>query len=114
MSRKKRTDQSVNLTIGGDVVDGQIAIGSNIEMTKSVKAKKTEALPMLMEALKAQVKKDAPPELQEKALEKVSALAASMTSPKADRSEIETIQAWLIEHIPTLKSLLEIVTITKT
>lgn len=114
MAPRKKRSEGVNLTIGGNVVDGQIAIGSNIQMMKSLKANKAEALSMLVEALKAQVKNDAPPELQKEALKKVSALAASMTSPKADRSEMETIQAWLIEHIPTLKSLLEIVTITKT
>ncbi len=101
-TRKKRTDQSVNLTIGGNVVEGQIAVGSNISMRKSVRGDRAEALPMLMEALKAQVQNEAPPDLQAEALEKLSVLAASITLPTPNVAVMAQVRDWFAEYIPAL------------
>lgn len=112
--QKKPSSQSVKLTIGGNIVNGQVAIGSNICMKKSVVADKAEERLLQIEELKAQVKKDAPPELEREALEKISDLAVSIGSLESDRSEIETIRAWFVERIPALKEKLEVVITKKT
>ena len=101
-TRKKQIDQSVNLTIGGNVVEGQIAVGSNISMRKSVRGDRAEALPMLMEALKAQVQNEAPPDLQAEALEKLSVLAASITLPTPNVAMMAQVRDWFAENIPAL------------
>ncbi len=101
-TRKKQIDQSVNLTIGGNVVEGQIAVGSNISMRKSVRGDLAEALPMLMEALKAQVQNEAPPDLQAEALEKLSVLAASITLPTPNVAMMAQVRDWFAENIPAL------------
>lgn len=108
MRKKKPANNGINLTIGGDIANSQIAVGSNIQMRRSVWGEeKGEALRKRMEALKAQVKDEAPPDLLEEALEKVSALKAMITSSKPALSQIETIRIWFIWHIPALADTLD-------
>ena len=110
MRKKKPANNGINLTIRGNVANSQVAVGSNIRMRKSVWGKdKAEALRPLMETLKAQVKSEAPPDLQEEAMKQVSTLEAIISSSKPDLSKIETIRGWLIRHIPALAGRLDVI-----
>lgn len=109
MRKKKPPNNGINLTIGGDIANSQIAVGSNIQMRRSIHAVKgaltseeVKELSVLIEALQAQVRKDAPRGMQDLALEKLSVFATSITLPKPDTAMMARMLGWFSENIPAV------------
>jgi len=90
-------------------VSGQIAIGNNNIQTQNITKKnititknELETLNKMFENVKIQVAKNAPGDMQEKALEKVSELEEAIKTDKPDLTTMEYVKKWFEKNLPQL------------
>lgn len=105
---KPKSNHQTEVLIEGDV-SGQVAIGNNIKQKQIIKKMSTEvssadleALHKLIEALKEQISTSAPPDQQEKALERVSELEEAITAEEPDLTTMEYVKNWFGKNLPQL------------
>lgn len=89
----------------GDVITGNIsnvsgiaAVGKDITQTQVQVAELKE----LFAALKAEVGRDAPPEVRGEAIQQAEALEQATTGPTPDVSVMVSVRRWFEEHAPKL------------
>jgi hypothetical protein len=86
-------------------VSGQAAIGKDIDQTQIHAAPSAEELRQLaaaFAAFRAEVARDAPPEVREEAIKQAEVLEKATTGPKPDVSAMASARRWFLEHAPRL------------
>jgi hypothetical protein len=98
---------TANITAGN--IPGQIAIGSNNQLTQQqiqapspVTAAEREELHRLFDQLRHQVQAETPPEKQAPALERVDELEAAIAEAKPDLTTMDYVKRWFAKHLPKL------------
>ena len=96
----------------GDVITGVInnnqgnaAIGKDIDQTIIAAPPTAEELQALSEAfaaLRAEVERDAPPEVRDEAVKQADALKEATLGPKPDVSLMAQARTWFLKHAPGL------------
>ena len=101
-------DRSIKAEIG-DVNQGQVAVGTDIEQTNTVynvtappTAEELESLKSAFADLKAQVERDAPPDVREEAVRQTEALQQATIAEKPDVSVMASAKRWFLDHAPGL------------
>jgi hypothetical protein len=102
-----RTDVGISGTISN--VGGQAAIGTDIQQTQTridltaaPTAEELQQLAAAFTSLKAEIERDAPPEVREEAVQQAGALEQATTGPEPNVSAMATAQRWFLEHAPKL------------
>ena len=86
-------------------VQGQAAIGKDITQTNIAAPPTAEELKSLNEAfaaLRAEVERDAPPEVREEAVKQADAIKEATLGPKPDVSVMAQARNWFLKHAPGL------------
>jgi hypothetical protein len=86
-------------------VNGQAAIGKDINQTNMQAAPTAEELQQLaaaFAALKAEVEREAPPEVREEAIHQADVLEKAVVGEKPDVSAMATTRRWFLDHAPKL------------
>ena len=98
---------SISGTITGNT--GNAAIGTEIQQTQTridlASAPTPEELQELaasFTSLKAQVEREAPPEVREEAVRQAETLEKATTGPEPDVTAMAKVRRWFLEHAPTL------------
>ena len=106
-ANKKSIPQSIKVTIGGDVNEGQVAVGSNITMTKTIQpqqpvlsTEEAQEVELLIRALREQVRMEAVEEQKAEALEQVRRLEESVHTAEPDMEMLQHVWAWFKKHMP--------------
>ncbi len=105
--REERGQTRITTSIGGSV-SGQVAVGNdNTQIqTSGPVSSATEAdlveLRQAVDALKAQVAAQAPPEKRSAAVERLDELHEAMTASKPKLSTMEYVRDWFVKNIPTM------------
>jgi hypothetical protein len=104
----ERVDRSIKAEIG-DVNQGQVAVGTDIEQTNTVynvtappTAEELAALKAAFADLKAQVERDAPPDVRDEAVRQTEALQQATMAEKPDVSVMAAAKRWFLAHAPGL------------
>ena len=104
----ERVDRSIKAEIG-DVTQGQVAVGTDIEQTNTVynvtappTAEELAALKAAFIDLKAQVERDAPADVRDEAVRQTEALQQATMADKPDVSVMATAKRWFLDHAPGL------------
>ena len=107
MSDTPRPGDQISGTISD--VSGQAAIGKDIQQTQTridlgaaPTAEELQQLTAAFAALKAEVERDAPPEVREEAIQQAEALEQATTGPEPNVSAMATARRWFLEHAPKL------------
>jgi hypothetical protein len=106
MSDKNAPGDVISARIGGSV-QGQVAVGKNIRQTNTVNAADTTVTQADLKALRDQfaelrskIEREAPPDKQAAALERVSELETATLADKPKLSTMEYVKDWFVEHLP--------------
>ena len=86
-------------------VNGNAAIGKDITQTNIAAPPTAEELKTLTEAfaaLRAEVERDAPPEVREEAVKQADAIKEATLGPKPDVSVMAQAKNWFLKHAPGL------------
>jgi hypothetical protein len=90
-------------------VSGQVAIGNNNVQTQNISRDSVtitkdelEALNKMFKEVKEQVAQEAPADMQEKALEKVTELEEAVKTEKPDITTMEYVKNWFGKNLPQL------------
>jgi hypothetical protein len=86
-------------------VNGNAAIGKDITQTNIAAPPTAEELKILTEAfaaLRAEVERDAPPEVREEAVKQADAIKEATLGPKPDVSVMAQAKNWFLKHAPGL------------
>ena len=104
----EKVDRSIKADIG-DVNQGQVAVGTDIEQTNTVynvtappTAEELEGLRTAFGDLKAQVERDAPPDVRDEAVRQTEALQQATMAEKPDVSVMAAAKRWFLDHAPGL------------
>jgi hypothetical protein len=102
------TDRSIKAEIG-DVTQGQVAVGRDITQSQTVlnaatppTADELAALTAAFTDLKAQVEREAPPDVREEAVRQTEALQQATVTEKPDVSVMAAAKQWFLAHAPGL------------
>lgn len=102
------TDRSIKADIG-NVNQGQVGVGTRITQSQTVfnvaappTAEELEALKSAFAELRAQVERDAPPDVREEAVRQTEALEQATMAEKPDVSRMATAKRWFLDHAPGL------------
>jgi hypothetical protein len=102
------TDRSIKAEIG-DVTQGQVAVGRDISQSQTVlnaaappTADELAALTAAFTDLKAQVEREAPPDVREEAVRQTEALQQATVTEKPDVSVMAAAKQWFLAHAPGL------------
>ena len=100
--------RSINAEVG-DVTKSQVGIGDNITQTQTFleaaqppSAEELEALAAAFAELRAQVEREAPPEVREEAVRQTEQLQQATISEKPDVSVMAKAKQWFLTHAPGL------------
>src|SRR5262245_61121660 len=103
-----RIDRSIKAEIG-DVTNSQVAVGEDIEQRQqgqNVSGAPTDeelrALRSAFAQLRAQVEREAPPEVRDEAIRQTDALQQATVGSKPNASVMATAKQWFIKHAPGL------------
>jgi len=109
MDEQQKIGDSINATISGATISGQVAVGQDINQTQVsgvTQPKVTEAdldqLRRLLADLKTQVEAQAAPEKRDAALERVGELQEAITAPEPDLTTLEYVSRWFARNLPKL------------
>jgi hypothetical protein len=101
-------DRSINVEVH-DMKDSQLAAGEgNTQTIQTVKvsappsAEELKELAAAFDALKAQVERDAPPEVREEAIRQADALQQATISERPNVSVMAAAKQWFLAHAPGL------------
>src|SRR3954452_16348388 len=104
----EKVDRSIKADIG-NVNQGVVAVGTDIEQTNTVynvtappTAEELEALRIAFADLKAQVERDAPPDVRDEAVRQTEALQQATMAEKPDVSVMASAKRWFLDHAPGL------------
>jgi hypothetical protein len=102
----------IRVSIGGSVTEGgQVGVGRSIsqsyvrthtEGTGAVTEADLAELREALQALKARIVAEAPPEQQAAALERVDELAESVVADEPDLTTLQYVQKWFGKNLPKL------------
>jgi hypothetical protein len=104
---QRSTETHITTSIGGSV-PGQVAVGQDITQihTSAPVTRVTEAelvtLRQTIDALKAQVAEQAPPEKRAAAVEHLDELHEAVTASTPKLSTMEYVRDWFVKNIPTM------------
>lgn len=107
MTNEKTPEIRIQSSIGGDA-SGQVAVGQGITQIHStgtappVSDAELAELRQAIEALKAQVAAQAPPDKQASAVERLDELHEAITAEKPKLSTMEYVRDWFVKNIPTM------------
>jgi hypothetical protein len=101
------TNERQGDVITGEIHDvtGQAAIGKDIVQTNIAAPPTAEELQALTEAfaaLRAEVAKEAPPEVRDEAVKQADVLKDATLGPKPDVSLMAQARTWFLKHAPGL------------
>jgi hypothetical protein len=101
------TEQRQGDVIIGEIsdVNGNAAIGKDINQTNIAAPPTAEELKALTEAfaaLRAEVERDAPPEVRDEAVKQADAMKEATLGPKPDVSVMAQARNWFLKHAPGL------------
>ncbi len=112
MSDDRGSGDDIRVTIGGSVQEGgQVGVGRNISQSyvrthTEGRTAVTEAdlaeLRIAIEAVKAQIVAEAPPDQQAAALERVDKLEEAVVAGKPDLTTLNRIRNWFGKNLPKL------------
>jgi hypothetical protein len=104
---RNRTDVGISGTISN--VGGQAAIGTDIQQTQTwidltaaPTAEELQQLAAAFTSLKAEIERDALPEVREEAIQQAEALEQATVGPEPNVSAMATARRWFLEHAPKL------------
>jgi hypothetical protein len=92
------TDNSGNAAVGTDIQQSQ----TRIDLGSAPTPEELQQLTTAFTDLKAQVAREAPPELREEAVRKTEELEQATTAPEPDVSAMARARRWFLENVPTL------------
>jgi len=106
------TDDSKDRSIKSeahDVTNSQLAVGAKIRQSQQFynvsgppTAEELEALRTAFADLKAQVERDAPPDVRDEAVRQTEALQQATMAEKPDVSVMASAKRWFLDHAPGL------------
>ena len=112
MSPDSRTGDNITVSIGGSVQEGgQVGVGRNIrqsyerthtEGSSAVTEADLAELRRAVEAVKAQVVAEVPPDQQAAALERVDELQEAVVAEKPDLTTLQYVRTWFGRNLPKL------------
>lgn len=105
MSEESRRGDVISGVIQGVGAGGQAAIGKDIDQTQihaGPTADELRDLGAAFAAFRAEVEREAPPELKEEALKQAEELEKATTGPTPDVSRMAAARRWFLEHAPKL------------
>ncbi len=108
MFRRKHDGNDIDARVDGSV-QGQLAIGNNIDQRQSVGTQTAAVSPeewaqlraMLAEA-RAQIATQTPPDRRAAALERLDELEQAITAPAPDLTTMEYVRGWFVRQLPAL------------
>ncbi len=93
----------------GNVTQGQVAVGEDITQSQTVvntsappTAEELKELTAEFAKLKAQVERDAPPDVRDEAVRQTEALQQATIAEKPDVSVMASAKKWFLDHAPGL------------
>ena len=102
------TGRSIKAEIG-NVTQGQVAVGEDITQSQTVvntsappTAEELKELTAEFAKLKAQVERDAPPDVRDEAVRQTEALQQATIAEKPDVSVMASAKKWFLDHAPGL------------
>jgi len=108
MFKRKQSGDDIEAQISGPV-QGQVAIGRDIEQHQSVGSMAVEVTPeersqvqQALADLRAQVAAQAPPHRSAQALERVDELEQAIMAPEPDVTTMQYVRGWFAKHLPGL------------
>ena len=105
MADESRRGDVISGVIQGVGPGGQAAIGKDIDQTQihaGPTADELRELGAAFAAFRAEVEREAPPELKEEALKQAEELEKATTGPAPDVSRMASARRWFREHAPKL------------
>jgi hypothetical protein len=109
MNEQQKSGDTIQATISGSSISGQVAVGKNISQTQAIGATQPQAtetelaqLHQLLADLKAQVEAQAAPAKKDAALERVGELEEAITAQEPDLTTMEYVNRWFAKHLPKL------------
>ena len=107
MSETRPPGDQISGTISN--TSGQAAIGKDIDQTQTSialgeapTAEELQQLAAAFAALRAEVERDAPPEVRDEAVKQAEALEQATTGPEPNVSGMAAARRWFLEHAPKL------------
>jgi hypothetical protein len=93
----------------GDVSDSQLAVGANIRQSQTYlkvasppTAEELAQLAALFDSLRAEVQRQAPPEVRDEAVRQTDALQEATLGAKPNVSAMAAAKQWFLQHAPGL------------
>ena len=110
MPKQQKTNNRISVNITGDV-SGQIVIGNNNEVKKSIAHLPTNSANMksllrLLNDLKFRIQTEAPDDKKEDALEKANELANAIHEKNLYLVDVGYVKKWFEENLPDLVELI--------
>lgn len=87
---------NINITGSINNVSGNAAVGMDITQIQVAE------LQRLFAALKAEVEREAPPDVRDEAIQQAEALEQATTASTPDVSVMVSVRRWFLEHAPKL------------
>jgi hypothetical protein len=103
------TGDHINAQISGDV-SGQVAVGKDNVQTqatgdsalKALTPEEREQLAALFADLRVRVRGEAPPDVRDRALDRVDELEDAVTGEEPDPTTLQLVRRWFAKHAPAL------------
>lgn len=110
MPKQQKTNNRISVNITGDV-SGQIVIGNNNEVKKSIahlppNSTNMKSLLRLLNDLKFRIQTEAPDDKKEDALEKANELANAIHEKNLYLVDVGYVKKWFGENLPDLVELI--------